>query len=95
MNPDRLHVKDLVRERREELGMSIGDLARAVGVRRPEFVAMIEAGHSVMDLNRAPVFAEALKLDVMGFCLCCLFEVSPVFYRAVFSEGQPSPPLPR
>jgi transcriptional regulator with XRE-family HTH domain len=95
MNPDRLQVKNIVRQRREELGMSIGDLARAVGIRSPEFVSLIEAGHSVIGLNRASVFAEALKLDVMGFCLCCLFEVSPVFYRAVFGEGEPFLPLPR
>ena len=95
MNPDRVQVKDIVRRRREDLGMSVNDLARAVGVRSLEYVTMIEAGHSVIDLNRAPVFAQALKLDVMGFCLCCLFELSPTFHRAVFGEGEPSPPFPR
>ena len=95
MSPDRLQVKDIVRQRREELGMSIVDLARAVGIRSTEYISMVEAGHSVIDLNRAPAFAEALRLDVIGFCLSCLFESSPVFYRAVFGEGEPSPPLPR
>jgi transcriptional regulator with XRE-family HTH domain len=95
MSPYSVRVKDIVRERREELGMSLDDLARAVGIRSVDFVAMIEAGHRVIGLNRAPAFAEALSLDVMGFCLCCLFEVSPVFHRAVFGEGEPSPPLPR
>jgi hypothetical protein len=75
--------------------MSIGDLARAVGIRSPEFVSLIEAGHVFIELNRAPAFAAALKLDVTGFCLCCLFEVSPTFYRAVFGEGEPFLPLPR
>ena len=66
MSPERLQVRDIVRQRRVELGMSVDDLARAVGIRSPEFVAMIEAGHSVIDLNRAPAFAEALTARCNG-----------------------------
>lgn len=95
MNPERVQVKSIVRQRRKELGMSVNDLARAVGARSSEFIVMIEEGHKVIDLNRIPAFAAALKLDVMGFSLCCLFEVSPTFYRAMFGEGEPSPPFPR
>jgi transcriptional regulator with XRE-family HTH domain len=95
MNPDRVHVRDIVRLRREELGISVNDLARAVGIRSAEYVVMIEAGHRVIELNRAPAFAEILKLDVLGFGMCCLFESFPVFYRAVFGEAAPIPPLRR
>ena len=95
MNPERLPVREIVRLRREELGMSTGDLARALGIRSPEYIALLEAGHVVIQVNRAPAFAAALRLDVVEFCMCCLFEASPLFYQAAFGGGAPAPPSPR
>jgi len=95
MNPGRVQVKSIVRQRRKELGMTVDDFARAVGVRSSEFIALIEAGHKVIGLDRAPAFAAVLQLDVMGFCLCCLSESYPIFHRAVFGDEEPSPPFPR
>ena len=94
MNWEWIPVKDIVRFRRIELGLSVGDLAQAVGIRTAEFVSMIESGHRPIDPHRAPIFAEALKLDTLGFCLCVLFEGYPTFYHAVFGAEEPSRPRP-
>jgi len=92
MNSDRVFLKDVIRNRRVELGLSQADLASAVGIRNVDFVSMIEAGFRIVDPNRAVAFAAALQLDQMDFCQVVLYEMCPGFYAAMFGPGYPPSP---
>jgi transcriptional regulator with XRE-family HTH domain len=83
------HFGDLIRQRREQLGLSQTKVARRVGIGSPEFIGMLETGKRPVPLDRVPAIAEVLHLDRLRFCKLVLAERNPVFYHAVF-ETKPA-----
>jgi transcriptional regulator with XRE-family HTH domain len=75
---------ELIRQRREQLGMSQTEVARRVGIGSPEFVGMVETGKRPVPLDRVPALAEALQLDRVNLCKEALSERHPVLYHALF-----------
>jgi transcriptional regulator with XRE-family HTH domain len=91
---DSILVRDIIRERREELGLTQTDLARAMGIVSSEFVCMIESGKRHFALNNIPKLASVLWLDAEALCRCALYEAAPSFYRSTFGERVPARPKP-
>ena len=91
---DSILLRDIVRERREELGLTQTDLARAMGIVSPEFVCMIESGRRHFALNNIPKLASVLWLEAEALCRCALYEAAPTFYRSTFGEKVPARPKP-
>jgi hypothetical protein len=92
MSANSMFLGDVIRNRRLELGLSLTDLARAVGIRSTNYLEMIEGGYRIVDPARAVAFAAALQLDQMDFCRVVLYEMYPGFYAAMFGPGCPSSP---
>lgn len=61
------HPGDIVRQRREELGLSQVQLAERLQYRNPNFITMIEKKRSRVPLYAAVRLAAALRLDPMWF----------------------------
>jgi transcriptional regulator with XRE-family HTH domain len=88
----KLLLRDVIRERRQALGLSEDELAQATGIRSGEFIRMIERGHRGIHIDQAPIFAQALRLNAWEFCQLALFDQAPHTYRVFFGEADPVPP---
>ena len=78
---------DLIRQRREQLGLSQTEVARRVGIGSPEFIGMVEVGKRPIPLDRVPRLAAVLELSGPDLCKLALSERHPVLYHALF-EGE-------
>jgi len=87
-------IKDIVRERREELGLTQTELGRAMDIISGEFICLVESGKRHIALNNLPRLAAALWLDAEGLCRCGLYEAAPAFYRSTFGDSAPQRPKP-
>jgi transcriptional regulator with XRE-family HTH domain len=58
---------DIITARRNELSMTQTELARAIGLKHPNFISMIESGKSQFPLSRVVQFAEILEMDATWF----------------------------
>lgn len=76
-----MHV---IRNRREELGLSRADVARAMGIKSSEFIGMIENGIRNLELNKVPRLADVLKIDPTDLCRLALFESAPLMAMSLF-----------
>jgi len=94
MNTGSFTVADVIRQRRVELGMSLAELAQAVGVRNPEFLLAIEKGHRCVGLDNAQLYADALRLDAKDLMVAVLFELYPGGYKVLFGSEAPRWPRP-
>ena len=77
-------IGELIRTKREELGLSQAVLARVVKC-RPNFISMIENGHARFPRRKWLVFAEILDLDRLEFLEMILEDLLPDFedYRVI------------
>jgi transcriptional regulator with XRE-family HTH domain len=91
---DSIEMKDIIRERREELGLTQTQLAHALGTVCSEFICMVEHGRRSFALDNIPRLANVLWLDTDGLCRCALFEAAPKFYSAAFGGEVPARPKP-
>ena len=57
----------IVRDRREQLGMGQSELAFKLGYTNPNFISMLETGHSFVPLDKAPAIAEVLRSSTAWF----------------------------
>ena len=57
----------IVAIRRDEVGMTQGELARALGYKNTNFISMIENGQSEVPVDRAVDIANALGIDARFF----------------------------
>ena len=87
-------IRDILRERREELGLSQVELSRALGIASDEFISMVETGKRSFALNNISRLADVLRLDRGDLCKCALYETAPTLYLAVFGAEPPSRPRP-
>ena len=87
-------LKDVIRTRREELGLSQIELARVLGIASGEFVSMVESGKRSFALNNIPRLAAALWLDAEDLCRVALHEAAPELYLATFGGTPPERPKP-
>jgi transcriptional regulator with XRE-family HTH domain len=80
-------LREVLKHRRQELGLLQPDIARAIGVKSADFISLVENGQRSIDLNRIPALARILKLNAedlvligSGFSAACqgaiLFRVS-------------------
>jgi predicted transcriptional regulator len=70
-------IGPLVRERRDELGMTQRQLGHKVGLQYGNFIGMLERGETKMPLDSWRIYAEALEVDEAEFCLLCMEEMFP------------------
>lgn len=81
-------LSDLIRDRREALGLSYSQLGQLAGVTAPELVKMYEAGTRHIPIQRLPRWAEALDIDPLDLLLIWLRENAPELYEIVESRIQ-------
>jgi|SRR5208283_408539 len=64
--PDEINKKigEFIRKRREEIGISRTDLAKALRYKLPNMIAMVETGATTFPLKRTPDYADALQLPL-------------------------------
>jgi transcriptional regulator with XRE-family HTH domain len=80
---------ELIRQRREQLGLSQTEVARRVEIRSPEFIGMVEVGKRPIPLDRVPALADALEFDRVDLCKAALAERHPILYDALFRGKSP------
>lgn len=82
----------VIRERREELHLSQGAVARGLGISSPEFVGMVEKGQRRLQLNKVPMLAVVLQLDPVALSRLALFEAHRVIYETICGSEPPERP---
>jgi transcriptional regulator with XRE-family HTH domain len=87
-----LSMGNIIRQRREELGLSQVELGRALGIASGEFICMVETGKRHFALENVPRLAAVLCLDAEDLCRCALWEAAPSMYRSTFGDVAPQPP---
>lgn len=87
-----LSMGNIIRQRREELGISQRELGRALGIASGEFICMVESGKRHFALENVPRLAAVLWLDAEDLCRCAVWEVAPSFYRLAFGDATPPQP---
>jgi transcriptional regulator with XRE-family HTH domain len=78
-----LIVGPMIKERREELGMTQNDLGRALGYKYGNFIGMLENGNALFPLERWEDYAEALKFKKHEFLEAVMTEKYPSILRFV------------
>ena len=78
-------LHNLLRRRREELGLLQSEVAEALHV-SPECVTLWEAGRRRMELCKVPGIAAALQIDAKELCLKALAEFHPLFSATLFGD---------
>jgi transcriptional regulator with XRE-family HTH domain len=58
---------EIIAVRRTELSMTQTQLARAIGLKHPNFISMVESQKAQFPLSRVLQFAEALEIDPTWF----------------------------
>lgn len=61
-NPAEMSPAQIIKDRREQIGMSQGELARRLDYSNANFISMIEMGWSFAPLEKVPEIAEILRL---------------------------------
>jgi len=85
-------VSEVLKHRRQELGLLQPDIARAIGVKSADFISLVESGQRSMDLNRIPALARVLKLNAKDLLLLAIHEQWPEA-ATVLTAGRSSPGL--
>lgn len=78
-----MRLRELLRKRRDALGLTQLDVARAVGVTSPDFISLVEKGIRNLDLDRVPRLAEVLRVDSPELCRIALEEQYPLLAHAL------------
>ena len=82
-------VSEVLKHRRQELGLLQPDIAKAIGVKSADFISLVESGQRSMDLNRIPALARVLKLNAKDLVLLAIHEQWPEA-AAVLKAGRTS-----
>jgi len=79
----------VIRERREELGLSQMDLARALKLKSPQFISNIERGLVNIPLKKIDQFCKVLQLDYKFLLRLVHEEKIPQKLRKYLLEQEP------
>ena len=82
-------VAIVIRERREELGLSQMDLARALKLKSPQFISNIERGLVNIPLKKIDQFCRVLQLDYKFLLRLVHEEKIPSKLRKFLLEQEP------
>jgi transcriptional regulator with XRE-family HTH domain len=70
-------LREVLKHRRQELGLLQPDIARAIGLKSADFISLVESGQRSVDLNRIPALARILKLNAKDLVLMAIHEQWP------------------
>jgi transcriptional regulator with XRE-family HTH domain len=70
-------LQEVLKHRRQELGLRQPDIARAIGLKSADFISLVESGQRSIDLNRIPALARILKLNAKDLVLMAIHEQWP------------------
>lgn len=70
-------VTDLVKARRQALGLTQADVARKLGITSPDFISLAESGKRSFALDRIPALASILHLNAKDLLYLALGEEHP------------------
>jgi transcriptional regulator with XRE-family HTH domain len=76
-----------IRERRDALKKSQGQVASAVGQKTPEWLGMVESGARPLQLEHAMRLADALQIDRHDFAKIVLQQYYPTIFSALFPKN--------
>jgi transcriptional regulator with XRE-family HTH domain len=79
----KLSLREIIRRRRQDLGLTQLDVARATGIASPDFISLVEKGVRRLDLDRIPQLVQLLRLDAVELCKLALEEQYPVLTAAL------------
>lgn len=79
MNQPTGSLRDYIKSRRTQLGLTQAQLAKAIGVASPDFISMVETGVRNFDPDRIPALAKALNTPADVMCWMALDEMFPTF----------------
>ena len=82
---------EFIKRRRDELGLSQVDVAKAVGYRNGEYIGMIEKPENnrinrKFSIDRLPQLASVLRVPLNDLAKLYLEEHAPIFAHALFKE---------
>jgi transcriptional regulator with XRE-family HTH domain len=83
-------VRELIRARRGELGLSQRAVGRAIGV-SGEAICFVEAGQRKLHLDKVPALAAALEYDRKELCRMALREHFPKLFSELFDAASVEP----
>lgn len=86
-------IQTLIRQRRMDLGLSQAALAKAMGLKAPEFIALMEKGQRDLVLQRAATCADALVIDRVTFTKLVLQHEAPSAFQVLFPGEDPEADL--
>ena len=69
-------IGEVIRSRRQELGLSQRDLARAVGC-KPHWISMLESSAAAFPRKKWERFADALRIEKTSFLYLILKDLVP------------------
>jgi transcriptional regulator with XRE-family HTH domain len=84
-------LRELLKHRRQELGLRQPDIAKAIGVKSADFISLVESGQRSMDLDRVPALARILKLNTKDLVMVAIREQWPE--AAIVLSGRTGPGL--
>jgi transcriptional regulator with XRE-family HTH domain len=83
-------VREVIRARRGELGLSQSALGKLLGL-SDEFVCYLEGGQRKLHLDKVPALADALKYDRKELCRMALQEHFPKLFSELFDAPSVEP----
>jgi len=81
-------LRDFIRRRRGDIGLSQKALGKLIGV-TGELICFVEAGQRRLNLDRMPDLASALGCDPKKLCRLALQEAAPALYAELFAAAVP------
>lgn len=78
-----LPVKDVLKIRMKDLGISNGDLQKALDYPMPNVIAMIRGGKMRLPANKAAIAAKLLKVDPVAFLGKVIAENDPDLWDSI------------
>lgn len=80
-----------LRSRREAVGLSQRELAKAVGIEYYTFISQIESGRGRVPPAQTKAWAQALDIPTRQFAIELLRYYDPLSYELIFGEEEAAP----
>jgi transcriptional regulator with XRE-family HTH domain len=81
-----LDPNEIIAQRRQELNLSQGELARKLSYPSINFISMLEAKKSKVPIERAADIADALEMDPKWFIECVLRDRHPNIAEVIYGK---------